>query len=321
MTSAPPIRRGVGLGLARVGLAVLVAAGLVLASPSVALCDPPTPAERKAAGDQAMEALRYEDALKAYSEAYEATKDPALLYNMGRALQALNRFPEALDKLEAFQAQAGKDLLARVPRLPALIAEIKQRVTTLTVTTVEGARVIVRGTVLGTSPLGPQRLVAGPADVDVEKEGYFPFQKRVDLPGGGALAIEAPLASRSTSGVLTVKASATGAEVQVDGKRVGVAPVETTVAAGSHRIVVRHKDHSDFETSAVVPAGGSKEVNASLASPSIVSRWWFWGGVGVVVAAGAAITIAALTERPADTGTIPPGQLKAPNANPALIRF
>src|SRR5215212_6386311 len=61
-------------------------------------------AAHKKSGDEAMDTFRFADALAAYTDAYAITKDTALLYNMGRALQALNRFPEALDKLEAFDA-------------------------------------------------------------------------------------------------------------------------------------------------------------------------------------------------------------------------
>src|SRR5262249_10943684 len=112
-----------------------------------------------------------------------------------------------------------------------------------------------------------------------------------------------------TTGLLAVKASATGAEVFVDGKRIGVAPVELNVPKGQHRVVVRHPSFRVYETSAVVPAGGSKSVMAALQSPPVVTRWWFWTTVGVVVAAGVAITVAAVTERSPDTGTIAPGQL------------
>ena len=272
-------------------------------------------AELKTSGDAAMEALRYADVLAAYEEAYAVTKSPALLYNMGRALQALNRFPAALEKLEAFDREAPVDLKQRVPRLAQLIAEIRQRVATVTIrTNVDGARIVVRETVVGRSPLGsPLRLTSGKAVVELEAEGYFPRRETVDLPGGGALALEMPLFSRSTTGILGVRASAAGAEVFVDGRRAGIAPLETNVTGGVHRIVVTHPDHADYETSASVAAGGRKDVTASLESPSVVSRWWFWGGVGTAVAAGAVVTIALLTERSADSGDIPPGQLKAPS--------
>ncbi|MDI1483386.1 PEGA domain-containing protein [Polyangium sp. y55x31] len=115
--------------------------------------------------------------------------------------------------------------------------------------------------------------------------------------------------SDATTGVLTVRASAAAAEVLVDGKLMGVAPLELDVPTGTHRITVRHPDFRVYETSAVVSADGSTAVTATLAQRSVVTRWWFWAGVGTVVAVGAAVTIAAFTERAPHAGTIAPGQL------------
>jgi hypothetical protein len=268
-------------------------------------------AERKKAGDQAMEGLRYADALAAYGEAYAVTKDPALLYNMGRALQAQSRFPEALEKLRAFEAAASPELKARVPRLAKLIEEIGAKVSTLTIrVNMEGARVLVRDAVVGKAPLpAPLALGAGPAVVEVEAEGFYPAKKSVELVGGGELTVELELASRATTGVLGVKASAPAAEVSIDGKRAGLAPLEVNVAKGTHRVLVRHPDYKPYETSVVVVAGETKSVDAALQRPSVVTRWWFWTGVAVVAAAGAGVAIAAVTERKPDTGTIAPGQL------------
>ena len=249
---------------------------------------------------------------------------PALLYNMGRALQALNALPRGARQARGVRGGGIARAQARVPRLATLIAEIRQRVSTVTISTnVDGARILVRGSVVGKSPLpGPVKLLAGKAEVEVDADGYFPHHEVVDLPGGGAITVDARMYSRSTTGVLSVRASSTGASVFVDQKRIGVAPVETIVAAGVHKILVRHPDHPDYETSASVIAGGRKDVSATLQAPSIVTRWWFWGGVGVVVATGAVVTAALLIERSPDSGTIPPGQLSAPNAHgAALFRF
>src|SRR6185295_7621747 len=62
--------------------------------------------ELKQRGDVAMDALRYGEAVDAYVQAYAISKDPALLYNRGRALQALGDFPGALEALESFSAAA-----------------------------------------------------------------------------------------------------------------------------------------------------------------------------------------------------------------------
>jgi hypothetical protein len=273
-----------------------------------------------------MDTFRFTDALAAYSDAYAITKDTALLYNMGRALQALNRFPEALDKLEAFDAAASAELKERVPRLPKLIAELRQRVSTLTIkTNVEGARVLVRNTVVGKAPLPkPIRFTAGTAEIEIDAEGYFPAKKIVELPGGSGVSVDLPLYSKTTTGVLSVKASVRGAEVLVDGKRIGVAPLEVNVPKGPHRIVVKHPDYRVYETSTIVDAGRTKRVDAALQSASVVTRWWFWTTVGVVAASGAAVAIVAVSSRPADNGTIAPGQIEIPSppsGSPMVISF
>jgi len=272
-----------------------------------------------------MEAFRYADAVAAYGDAYAITHDPALLYNMGRALQALGHYPEALDKLEAFDTDASADLKARVPRLAQLLAELRQRVTTVTIrTNVAGARILVRNTVVGKSPLaGPVRLIAGPADIEVEADGYFTGKRSLQLPGGSAVDVGIDLFSRDTTGVLSVRTSLTGAEVFVDDKRIGIAPIDTNVPRGTHRVVVRRADYQPYETSVVVAAGGSKTITATLESGSIVTRWWFWGGVGAVVATGIVVTIAAVSERSPDSGTIAPGQLRRSigSAPTPLLRF
>jgi hypothetical protein len=274
-------------------------------------------AARKQAGDQAMEALRYADALAAYTDVYAVTKDPALLYNMGRALQALNRFPEALEKLTAFEAAASPELKARVPRLPKLIADIRERVTTLTIrTNIEGARILVRNTVVGRAPLeGPLKLVAGPAEIEIEAEGYFTAKKSLELRGGTEQDVNLELFSKITTGVLQVRASVPAAEVLVDGRKIGNAPVELNVTKGSHRVTVRHRDYRLYETTAIVPAGGSKMVTATLDSSSVLTRWWFWSGAGAIVTAGVVLSIAAVTERSPDAGTIAPGQISSASAS------
>src|SRR5688572_31098807 len=102
--------------------------------------------------------IKYQQALDKYDAAYKLSADPALLYNQGRALEALSRYPEALEKLRAFDAKAPPDLHARVPNLKKLIDDIAGRTTLLTVEVVQkGATIRLGNTVLGTSPLAETR--------------------------------------------------------------------------------------------------------------------------------------------------------------------
>jgi hypothetical protein len=317
-------RRGAPCAILALALAVPAIGRAAPPEPAPAPPAPAPPAEpatsraaaMKKTGDRAMDALRYADAYAAYSDVYALTLDPVLLYNMGRALQALNRFPEALDRLEAFQVVAPPELLAKVPRLGELIADLRGRVTTLKVTSsVAGARLLVRSTVMSKLPLStPLRLPAGKAEVEVEAEGYFPFHRTVDLPGGAEITLEATLFSKATTGLLVINASAPGSVVYVDGQKTGLAPVEINVPGGPHRLKVTNLDFRAYETTTVVSAGARKDVDVHLLQPLIVTRWWFWGGLTLVGVATGVIVYAATTERAPGRGDISPGQIPVPAA-------
>jgi hypothetical protein len=271
----------------------------------------------KAAGDTAMESLNYTDALAAYTEAYALSSDPALLYNKGQALRALERFPEALGELERFDQAAPPGLKAKVPKLRELIAEVRERVTTLTIAcNVEGARILVRDKLVGATPLPvPLRLSSGRASVEVSADGFETFRRVYDLPGGGSTAIDAQLLSKDTTGVLIVTTERPGAEAFVDGKAAGSPPVEVVVASGAHSIRVLREGFDVATTTAVVAAGERKRVEIALqARRPLASRWWFWTslGVGAATLAGVAVAGALLTDRKAGTGDILPGRVSAP---------
>lgn len=271
----------------------------------------------KSQGDQAADARRYQEALENYEAAFQLSHDPALHYNRGRMRQLLGDMPGALANLEAFKATAPPDLLARVPTLDKLISDVRSRVATLTVSAnVPGARLLVRDHVVGTLPVAkPLKFNAGKASIVLEADGHFPFRTVVDLPGGGTYALVAHLAARATSGVLVVKTNTASAQVFVDGKRAGTAPVELAVQAGTHTIVARRPGHEDAMTTAIVRAGAEKTVNLALSpvsSTPVTATWWFWTAAGALAIGGAVSTYALLMERPPSSGDIAPGQVAAP---------
>lgn len=267
--------------------------------------------ERKLEGDRAMDSLRYADALTAYSEAYTLNPEPALLYNLGRTLEALDRLPEAIEKLELFRSSAPPELLAKVPGLKDRIANIQKRISQLTIkVNVEGARILVRDAVAGKSPLEkPLVLKAGKASVLIEADGYFPYQTNVELPGGGGYVLDAQMSSKEKVGRLLVRAPKTNVSVFLDGRSLGHAPLETLADAGSHKILARHPKHSDYETTVIVKAGEERTVMITLGDLPVYKRWWFWTTVSAVVVGGTVATIVGLSERAPDMGTIKPYQI------------
>jgi hypothetical protein len=85
------------------------------------------------------------------------------------------------------------------------------------------------------------------------------------------------------------------------------------VIPGSHQIALRRDGYDPAETTVVVIAGEQKEVNVPMAvHDTVTKKWWFWTAIGTaVVLGGVATYIVVTTEKSPDSGTIPPGQVKA----------
>jgi tetratricopeptide (TPR) repeat protein len=268
----------------------------------------------KAQGDAAMDALQYETAIALYQQAWERTEWPAVLYNLARANEALGRYPEALDHLERFVKQATPELQAKIPQLDALMRDLQSRITTVTVDCpVAGARIVVRGTIVGQTPLtSPLRLAAGIADIRVEADEYLPFEQQVQLPGGASFNVQATLKPKDTTAFLTIRTTPVGT-VSVDGKALGRSPVEARLKPGSHRLLVTADGYLDHSTTLVAKPGMRRTVELKLqAEPPLTSNWWFWAGSALLVGAAVGTTAALLTDAPADSGNFSPGQIRAP---------
>ncbi|NRA33302.1 MAG: PEGA domain-containing protein [Polyangiaceae bacterium] len=271
--------------------------------------------DTKKLGDRAMDDSRYSDALAAYKKSYECNGEPSLLYNRARALEALGQFPESLKLLLQFQNAAPESLLKRVPGLSDLVAETRNKVTTLDIRcNVEGAEVRTRDQVVGTVPFAERVLInAGGATIQVALDGYLPWEQHLDLPGGGQVVLDVKLHTNDKDGMLVVESPASGSQVFIDDKLVGTVPTETRVSPGPHQVVVTHSGYSDAEESVVVPAGTRKSLVMKMVESSFLSSWWFWGGVVGVVAGGAAAGYMLFPEaEEAGRGDIAPGQIEAP---------
>ncbi len=310
------------MAIGRPLLCALLATAITMSS-AEALSAPPSPPpsaanaadDAKHKGDEAMVALRYEDALAHYRTAYEAAKNPAILYNMGRAYEGLADFPKALDALEEFADKAPADLKARVPKLEELLHDVRGRVSTLVISApLDGAEIRLGERVVGKTRTGQVviRVNAGKQKLVVTKEGYFPFEKEIALAGGKVETVDAQLSTRASSGLLRVTSPVAGAAVSLDGKPLGIVPAESAVTPGAHKIALRRDGYENAETSVVLAAGERKDVDVPMAQrASILGKWWFWTAVGVVAAGGVATFVALTTEKSPDTGTIAPGQVKA----------
>ena len=115
----------------------------------------------------------------------------------------------------------------------------------LTVDGEKGGRIPPGGIELESIPTGRHRAVFSVA-------GFMTLEKDFEVKAGQTTDVKAEFPARGLLQV-AVNVDANGAEVLVDGKPVGVAPLKKTIAAGPHRIEVRHPGFEMAGRDVVVP--------------------------------------------------------------------
>jgi len=181
-------------------------------------------------------------ALAEFLKAREIYPTRSATKNAAICLRKENRFDEALDMFEGLE----RDYPDLSPTDKALaddeIAELRHSVGTLAIQSAEpGASIVVDGRSRGAFPLAaPLRVGAGSHVVRVYKEGFVPFEQRVDIAGEQAVTLAATLGALTRSGRLHV-AEQTGKilDVVVDNVAVGKTPWEGSVAPGPHTVFLR----------------------------------------------------------------------------------
>jgi len=162
--------------------------------------------------------------------------------NAAVCLRKEGRFDEALEVLEdvlrtfpdldrqerAFAEKEMTDLRAAVGAIDPVGSE-------------PGATLVIDGRARGTFPPGtPLRVPAGARVVRIYKEGFAPYERRVDVAGRQVVTLDARLTPLLTGGRLVV-AEAGGAtlDVLIDDVVVGKTPWEATLAVGRHTVSLR----------------------------------------------------------------------------------
>jgi hypothetical protein len=164
--------------------------------------------------------------------------------NAAVCLRKLERFDEALDMFET--------LLREYPDMPAddklnaqrAVAELRSLVGTVDVISSEpGAAIVISGQNRGDyPPVAPLRVPAGTHVVRVFKEGFEPFETRVDVAGGLSVRIAAKLRKLTQSGRLRVtERSGMTLDVVVDNVVVGTTPWEGILSVGTHTVALQGK--------------------------------------------------------------------------------
>ncbi|MBI5538242.1 MAG: PEGA domain-containing protein [Deltaproteobacteria bacterium] len=251
-----------------IGASFLVVAMQAAAAPLVWAGATEDAAALKAKADDAFDGRRFAEALVSYRAAIEKNRDARLHYNIAQALAALERYPEALTSYQAFIAEAPSGTLneAQQAQLFALVEALKAKIARISIQCdVPGARVLVRGKIVGVTPLPSAVVVnAGEAKIEVIAEGYKAFEATMTLAGGTTRPVVIRLERVDFTGFISVRSNVAGAQVLVDGMPAGTAPLEVRVKRGTHHVEVKASDHVSQSRIATVEPGARTQWTATL---------------------------------------------------------
>lgn len=215
---------------------------------------------------------KFGDARDKFQTAVQLNPLPVYMHNLGRALQKLNDpaqahrwFSQALKENSEykFASDARKHLkniekllkkthaLVRVQSTPSVVP--------CTITTSDGKREVLINTPF-------QRWVpAGPLKIEGRVERYIDGKVDVTVAPGENRTVKIRLEPQPVEGFLEVLTDVPNAEVFVNGKTVGTAPLKNhVVTTGSYSIEVRAEGYKVFKKTVVVEPDATERVVARL---------------------------------------------------------
>jgi hypothetical protein len=190
-------------------------------------------------------------ALAEFKRAYQLIPNPVVIYNMGLVYAAMNRPVDAVDALAQFLGDPGSAGLEQKKHAEEVKAEQEKRIAQLVVLTDHPATVEVDGVEVGHTPLAkPIRVGSGSHVVAVEAAGFLGSRREVTLAGQLTETISMSMQPSDTRmAQLVVTAALPGAEVIVNGKRVGATPLPASVAVAPGKVDVELQ-RAGYRTSA-----------------------------------------------------------------------
>lgn len=204
---------------------------------------------------------QWDGARTSFKAAYEASKNPRVLFNVAIAERQLGRYAAAIDVFNRELAE-GKGQLTpeEEAEIRAVIAGLEKLVGTLTVDVSEpGADVFVDGERVGQSPLAaPLRVALGRRNVRASKAGFSDTTESVEIQGGGSAKVTLKMIPFVKTSLVTVNVvGAPNAIIKIDGREVGPAPFKGQVAVSTepHQFTAEAPGFVPTTQSAVVREG------------------------------------------------------------------
>lgn len=233
----------------------------------------------------------YTGAAIKFDRAYDASRDPRLLWNVAACEKNLRHYAKVAVLLDRYLAEAG----ATMPpdhraEVDEVVKTVKWLISTVIIRTSEpGVLVYVDDEPVGSTPLpGPITLDLGRRTFKLTKPGWKAQQITRDVAGGSQFELDIALERIDDNGQLRVIASV-GQAIRIDGQVVGDGQWNGTLPAGEHNLRVTANGMRTYDKSVTVIAGETRTQYVTLdreASAGVPA--WVWIGGSVVVAGGLA---------------------------------
>ena len=251
----------------------------------------------------------YAAALTEFEAAYRARPAAAVLYNIGLTQKSLFRYVEAIDSIERYLKESAQIAPEQRKMAEQQVAEMRALLAPVAITfDPPSAGVLVDGRPLG-QPLAGAKLASGSHTIEVSADGYKPQKRDVLVTAGQPLALAFKLDLIPKTAHVHVNASKPNAVVRVDGKSVGVAPLDLELPGGGHQLEVSAAKYNPWRSELVITPGIARTVDANLERTAhVYEKWYFWTPIAVVVAGAAVGLGVGLTSREGPLpGTLAPG--------------
>jgi len=239
-------------------------------------------------GQTALEEGRFTDAVRSFQGSLAISDRPGTVFNLGLAYRGLDQCREALDAFEQVIGLSQDTGLVSQARTLRTDAERCVGHITLTVAG-RATEVLVDGEAVRLLA-GQHALSLNPGrhTFEARREGHVPARASVDLARGARDAITLDAAAWPLAARIVIDTGSASATVQLNGERVLPSARGIEAMPGRQRVEVRFGDDDVQRRELDVPAGGRVVLAFSPTrggqGGSVLTRWWFWTGVGVVVA-------------------------------------
>ena len=237
----------------------------------------------------------YDGALAEFQESYRIRPVPVVLFNIAQTFKILFRYTEAIDAYEEYLRTEEQIPADRRQAVRRTIADLRRAVASISFDVdVDGTMISVDGREVGRSPLGEAvRLAAGTRRVQAEHDGYVTVRLELAVVGGRSRTVRILMPPADTAATLHVRASQPGSRVRIDGLDLGDAPVERSLGPGGHMVEVVADGFETYRRELVLTPRQRRDIVAELERErGLFERWWFWTGVGAVVAGGVILAVA-----------------------------